>query len=177
MIVRKLNFLIPPDGYKKVETNIYEEDKICAVYLKNKGYCIYINDRENEMFLINTELSPDEFKLDENAGEKEDFINLVKTLLDQIYDGVDIPEYEKQHHEFVFLKIMDLFNTEVVKIIDEDSELYKTIELGFMKFDIDLLNLILNNKPTINTDTSKISKNGSEKDVNSSIKSFKDKFL
>jgi hypothetical protein len=86
--------------------------------------------------------------------------------LDQIYDGVDIPEYEKQHHEFVFLKIMDLFSTEAVEIIDEDSELYKTIELGFMKFDIDLLNLNVNDKPTMNTDTS-----------NSSVKSFKDRFL
>ena len=93
------------------------------------------------MFLINTNLSPDEFKLDQNAGEKEDLINLVKILLDQIYEDVNIPEYEKQHHEFVFLKIMDLFNTEDIEIIDRDSDLYKTIELGFIKFDISLLNL------------------------------------
>lgn len=141
MIVRKLNFLIPPDGYKKVETNIIEENKVCAIYIKDKGYCFYINSKEDDMFLINTDLTPDEFKLDQNAQEKEDFINLVKILLDQIYDGVDIPEYEKQHHEYVFLKIMDLFNNEDIEIIDNDSDLYKKIELGFMKFDIDLLNL------------------------------------
>lgn len=166
MIVRKLNFLMPPGGYRKVETLIHEDNKINAIYLKDKGYCIFINDKKDEMFLINTDIAPDSFKLDENVAEKEEFINLIKTLLDQIYDGVDIPEYEKQHHEFVFLKIMDLFSTEAVEIIDEDSELYKTIELGFMKFDIDLLNLNVNDKPTMNTDTS-----------NSSVKSFKDRFL
>lgn len=166
MIVRKLNFLMPPGGYRKVETVIHEDKKVSAVYLKDKGYCMFISDKEDEMFLINTDVAPEGFKAEENADSKDEFINLVKMLLDQIYDGVDIPEYEKQHHEFVFLKIMDLFNTEAVELIDEDSDLYKTIELGFMKFDIDLLNLAVNNKPTINTDTS-----------NNSLKSFKDKFL
>lgn len=140
MIVRKLNFLMPSDGYDKIAINIYDEKKINTVYLKNKGYCVYIDGKETEMFLINTKLSPEEFKSEEHAGDKEDFINLIKILLDQIYEDIDIPEYEKQHHEFVFLKIMDLFGTESVEIIDKDSDLYKRIELGFMKFDIDLLN-------------------------------------
>lgn len=170
MIVRKLNFLSPPGGYRKVETTIYEESKLCSVHLKDKGYCLFIVGNEDEMFLINTEISPEDFKLEENAKEKEDFINLIKVSLDQIYEGVDIPEYEKQHHEFVFLKMMDLFGTEAVEIIDVDSELYKTIELGFMKFDIDLLNLNVNNKPTINTNTA-----GNNSD--SPVKSFKDRFL
>lgn len=167
MIVRKLNFLMPPGGYRKVETNVYEENAIIAVYLKDKGYCLFINGKEDEMFMINTDISPDDFKLEENADSKQDFINLVKVLLDQIYEGVDIQEYEKQHHEFVFLKLMDLFNTDVVEIIGEDSDLYKTIELGFIKFDIDLLNLNVNNKPTMNTNTNS----------ESPVKSLKDRFL
>lgn len=167
MIVRKLNFLSPPGGYRKVETVIHEDNKLNAVYLKDKGYSVFINDNEDEMFLINTDISPEGFKLEENITEKEEFINLIKGLLDQIYEGVDIPEYEKQHHEFVFLKIMDLFSTEAVEVIDEDSDLYKTIELGFMKFDIDLLNLNVNNKPTMNTNTNS----------DSPVKSFKDRFL
>ena len=166
MIVRKLNFFMPPGGYRKVETMIHEDNKINAVYLKDKGYCIFINDKMDEMLLINTDIAPDSFKLDENLAEKQEFINIIKTLLDQIYEGVDIPEYEKQHHEFVFLKIMDLFSTEAVEIIDDDSELFKTIELGFMKFDIDLLNLNVNNDSKMNANTS-----------NSSVKSFKDRFL
>lgn len=169
MIVRKLNFLSPPGGYRKVETNIYGESNLSAVYLKDKGYCLFIIEKEDEMFLINTDISPEEFKLEENGNEKEDFINLIKMLLDQIYEGVDIPEYEKQHHEFVFLKMMDLFGTEAVEIVDDDSDLYKTIELGFMKFDIDLLNLNVNDKPTINTNT--------VNDSDSPVKSFKDRFL
>lgn len=157
---------MPPGGYRKVETMIHEDNKINAVYLKDKGYCIFINDKMDEMLLINTDIAPDSFKLDENLAEKQEFINIIKTLLDQIYEGVDIPEYEKQHHEFVFLKIMDLFSTEAVEIIDDDSELFKTIELGFMKFDIDLLNLNVNNDSKMNANTS-----------NSSVKSFKDRFL
>lgn len=141
MIVRKLNFLTLSEGYDKISISIYDGKKINAVYLKNKGYCVYIDDKEDEMFLINTKLTPEEFKSEENASDKEDFINLIKILLDQIYGDSDIPEYEKQHHEFVFLKIMDLFSTKDVEIIDKDSELYKIIELGFIRFDIELLKL------------------------------------
>ncbi len=141
MIVRKLNFLTLSEGYDKISISIYDGKKINAVYLKNKGYCVYIDGKEDEMFLINTKLTPEEFKSEENASDKEDFINLIKILLDQIYGDSDIPEYEKQHHEFVFLKIMDLFSTKDVEIIDKDSELYKTIELGFIRFDIELLKL------------------------------------
>ena len=141
MIVRKLNFLTLSEGYDKISISIYDGKKINAVYLKNKGYCVYIDGKEDEMFLINTKLTPEEFKSEENASDKEDFINLIKILLDQIYGDSDIPEYEKQHHEFVFLKIMDLFRTKDVEIIDKDSELYKTIELGFIRFDIELLKL------------------------------------
>lgn len=36
MIVRKLDFLMPFKGYKKVETDIYDEEKISTVYIKNK---------------------------------------------------------------------------------------------------------------------------------------------
>ena len=109
---------------------IYAEQKIPV---PNTGYL--------EKIFFNTKLTPEEFKSEENASDKEDFINLIKILLDQIYGDSDIPEYEKQHHEFVFLKIMDLFSTKDVEIIDKDSELYKIIELGFIRFDIELLKL------------------------------------
>lgn len=140
MIVRKLNFLIPQSGYKKVESIIHDDKKLSVVYVENKGYSVFINGIEDEMFLINTDISPEGFKLEENTSDKTDFINLIKLLLDQIYEDVDIPEYEKQHHEFVFLRIMDLFESDDVESVSNDSELYKLIELGFMKFDIDLLN-------------------------------------
>lgn len=140
MIVRKLDFLMPSKGYKKVETSIYGEEKICAVYIENNGYCIYIENKEDDMFLIKTEIAPEEFKLDENVEDKDDFINIIKLLLDKIYEDMDIPEYEEEHQEFVFLKIMDLFAKNNFELIDKDSDLYKTIELGFIKLDINLLN-------------------------------------
>jgi hypothetical protein len=68
---------------------------------------------------------------------------------------------------------MDLFSTEAVELIDEDSDLYKNIELGFIKFDIDLLNLKVNNEPTINTDTTNSGENSSKRGFDS----FKEKFL
>lgn len=146
MIVRKLNFFSPEEGYKKIEINIHEDKSLCAVYLKNKGYSIFIKDNDADMFLINTELAPDDFKLDENKTEKEECIQIVKILLDEIYANFDIPEYEKEHHEFAFLKIMDLFNTEAVEFLDEDSKLYKLIELGFMKLDVEILKITVNNE-------------------------------
>lgn len=147
MMIRKLSFLMPENAYKKVEVDIYNEEKICVVYVENNGYSIHVNNKENEMFLIKTGISPEEFKSEEYGGDKEDFINLIKLLLNQIYEGSDIPEYEEQHHEFVFLKIMDLFVTNLFEAVDDDSDLHKTIELAFIKFDIDLLNLsVFNNK-------------------------------
>lgn len=137
---------MPSIGYKKVEVDIYEKEKICAVYIENNGYCIYINDQEDDMFLIKTDISPEEFKLEENAEYKEDFINIIKLLLDKIYADIDIPEYEEEHQEFVFLKIMDLFAKNNYELIDKDSNLYKTIELGFIKLDINLLNHDSHNK-------------------------------
>ncbi len=127
-------------GYEKVQIPICGEEKICTVYIKNKGYCIYINGRKNEMFLIKANITPEEFQKKEHASEIEDFINIIKLLLDQIYKETDIPEYEEQHHEFVFLKIMDLFCKNNFELIDHDSDLHKKIELGFIKFEIDLLN-------------------------------------
>ena len=129
---------MPENAYKKVEVDIYNEEKICVVYVENNGYSIYVNNKENEMFLIKTGISPEEFKSEEYGGDKEDFINLIKLLLNQIYEGSDIPEYEEQHHEFVFLKIMDLFVTNLFEAVDDDSDLHKTIELAFIKFDIEL---------------------------------------
>lgn len=146
MIVRKLNFLTPSEGYDKISIEIHDGKKINTIYVKNKGYGVYIEGKEEGMFLINTNLSPEAFKLEENAANKKDFINLIKILLDQIYEGVNIPEYEKKHHEFVFLKIIDLFGTDQVEIIDKDSDLYKDIELGFIRFDIELLKSNLGGK-------------------------------
>lgn len=139
MFVRKLSFLSQNESYKKVKLDIYENKSLILVYIKNKGYSLFSSDGINDMFLINTELSPSDFNLAENAGDKEEFINLVKSLLDEIYADADIPEYEKQHHEFVFLKMMDSFSKNSYENVDIDSELHKTIEWGFMQLEMSMI--------------------------------------
>lgn len=179
MIFRKLNFLSPPEGYKKIEINIHEDKSLCVIYLENKGYSIFVKGNEKEMFLINSNISPDDFNLEENKHDKEEFINLIKVLLDEIYSNFEIEEYEREHHEFVFLKLMDLFNTNLVEVLDDESELYKLIELGFIKFDIDLLNLKVNNQPTINPNTTEKTSTleNISNSIDDSIKEVKEKHL
>ncbi len=139
MFVRKLSYLSPNECYKKVELDIYENKSLNLVYIKNKGYSLFISNKIRDMFLIKTNLSPSDFKLDDNAGDKEEFINLVKSLLDEIYSDADIPEYEKQHHEFVFLKMMDSFNKDSYENIDVASELHETIEKGFQQLELSII--------------------------------------
>ena len=139
MFVRKLSYLSPNECYKKVELDIYENKSVNLIHVKNKGYSLFTSDKIGDMFLIKTNLLPSDFKLDENTGDKEEFINLVKSLLDDIYTGSDIPEYEKQHHEFVFLKMMDSFNKDSCENVDVTSELHKTIEKGFMQLEMSII--------------------------------------
>lgn len=140
MIIRNLNFLVH-DNYSKVEINILENKTLSMIYIENSGYSLIWAENEDikDIFLIKSEIKPQEFKLDENAKEKEDFIDLIHMFLNKIYDGTDIPDYEKQHHEFVFLKIMDSFEKNNVELIDKTSELYRKINEGLMKLDIDVL--------------------------------------
>ena len=140
MIIRNLNFLVH-DQFSKVEISILENKNLGLVYIENSGYSLIWGENEEikDIFLIKSELKPQDFKLEENKKEKEDFIDLLHMFLNKIYDGTDIPEYEKQHHEFVFLKIIDLFEKNEVEYIDKTSELYKTINEGLMKLDIDIL--------------------------------------
>lgn len=176
MFFRNLNFFIPEGGYKKIEINIHDDKKLGAVYLKNKGYSIFIKGNEDDMFLIHSELNPEDFKHEENSNEKEEFITIIKTLLDEIYSNFDIPEYEKEHHEFVFLKIMDLFDTEAAKILEKDSKLYQLIELGFIKLDLEILKITINDELLNESNKEKPSlfKNLSNS-LDVSFKRFKDK--
>ena len=74
---------------------------------------------------------------------------------------------------------MNLFGTDLVEILDDESDLYKQIELGFIKFDIDLLNMDVNNQPTINpnTDEENSTLKNISNSIDDSIKEFKNKHL
>ena len=97
MLVRNLDYLSIPKEFKKVETNIYD----------NKSIALVLKDDEHidSVFLLKTSLTPN--NINEN-NDKEDFINVIKMLLEKVYSEYTIKEYEKQHQEHVFLRLMDM---------------------------------------------------------------------
>lgn len=140
-----MDFLLKRELYE-VKINIFENKDLNFVYVDKKGYALYISDnnQRKDTFLIKTSLSPKEFVLEENKKEKVDFIDLIQLFLSKIYEGSEIPDFEKEHQEFVFLKFIDLFDKGEYTLIDESQELFKLLDNGFMKLDIS--DLLLKNR-------------------------------
>ena len=140
MLVRNLDFLSIPKEFSKVEVDIYDGKSIALVYIDGKGYSLVLkqNDAIDSIFLLKTDILPNTIN---EHHDRQDFINVIKMLLDKIYSVADIKEYEKQHQEHVFLRLMDMLNEgSDVEIITEDtSKIYTDIEKGFMKLEIDIL--------------------------------------
>lgn len=145
MLVRNLDFLSIPKEFSKVEIDIYENQSIALVYIPNKGYSLVLkeNDDIQSVFLLKTDILPNNVN---DHSDREDFINILKMLLDRIYGAADIKEYEKQHQEHVFLRLMDMLNegTDVESISEETSKIYTDIEKGFMKLEIDIMDNKIN---------------------------------
>ena len=145
MLVRNLNFLSIPKEFYKVEIPIYENKAIALVYIEKKGYSLVLkeNDIINSVFLLKTDILPGNVN---DHVDRQDFINVIKMLLDNIYNFSDIKEYEKQHQEHVFLRLMDMINDNngVELISEENSKLYSDIEKGFMKLELDIMDNKIN---------------------------------
>lgn len=156
MLVRNLDFLSIPKEFSKVEVDIYDGKSIALVYIGGKGYSLVLkqNDSIDSIFLLKTDILPNNIN---EHQDKQDFINVIKMLLDKIYSVADIKEYEKQHQEHVFLRLMDMLNDGVdVEIITESSKVYTDIEKGFMKLEIDILENKIN---ALNSSVADVSSN------------------
>lgn len=156
MLVRNLDFLSIPKEFSKVEVDIYDGKSIALVYIGGKGYSLVLkqNDDIDSIFLLKTDILPNNIN---EHQDKQDFINVIKMLLDKIYSVADIKEYEKQHQEHVFLRLMDMLNDGVdVEIITESSKVYTDIEKGFMKLEIDILENKIN---SLNSSVADVSNN------------------
>ncbi|AMD18052.1 hypothetical protein TL18_08485 [Methanobrevibacter sp. YE315] len=157
MLVRNLDFLSIPKEFSKVEIEIYDNKSIALVYIENKGYSLVLkeNGEVDSVFLLKTDILPHNVN---NHADREDFINVIKMLLDKIYSVSDIKEYEKQHQEHVFLRLMDMLTEgdSVEKINEDNSETYKDIEKGFMKLEIDIMDNKIN---ALNSSIANVSNN------------------
>ncbi len=155
MLIKNLDYLSIPKEFSKVEQQIYENYILHIVYIENKGYSTILTENEDiiSIYLLKTKLNPQEIV---NSIDREDFIKVIKELLDIIYKGTDIKEYEKQHQEHVFLKSMDMFseNLDVKFISKENSKLYEIIEKGLIKLEIDIINNKIESLNSIITDLS-----------------------
>lgn len=145
MLVRNLDFLSIPKKFSKVEVDIYDGKSIALVYIDGKGYSLVLKkgDDIDSIFLLKTDILPNNIN---EHHDRQDFINVIKMLLDKIYAVADIKEYEKQHQEHVFLRLMDMLNdgTDVAIITEETSKVYTDIEKGFMKLEIDIMDNKIN---------------------------------
>ncbi len=167
MLVRNLDFLSIPKEFSKVEITIYENKSIALVYINGKGYSLILKNDDviDSLFLLKTDIIPGNVN---EHSDREDFINVIKMLLDKIYAVADIKEYEKQHQEHVFLRLMDMLNegNDVEIISEKTSKIYSDIEKGFIKLELDIMNNKIN---ALNSSISDVSHN-----LDSTVKDIED---
>lgn len=142
MFSKRLDELVLSSELKFSAMEIIENNNIFLVYLLNKGYAIYSDNKDikSELYLINTDITPINYNFDENKGEKEDITNIVSILLDSIYENETINDYDKKHPEYVLNELMNRLNSNA-KYITQKDEIYSKIDDGFLRLELEELKL------------------------------------
>lgn len=140
MFSRRFDYLKLNSKLKKVEIEIAENKKVYLIDVSGEGYAIYSNHGEidSNLYLIKTNISPVNFDLEENKKDKEQFIEIIGALLSKLYEGETLRDYEKKHPEHILMQLMDLLDS-TIEYIDENDDLYKKLDIGFLKLELESL--------------------------------------
>lgn len=142
MIIRRYDELNFNNTLIKSECDVSANQKIGIIYVQKRGYMLFNVENEtwNDFIFIKTMTKPVEYtkeNLDEKIHKnKNDFINLITEILNDIYKDQNIKEYEKKHPEYVFMELFDKLNSAQIEEITPDHKYYKLVEEGFTKIEI-----------------------------------------
>ena len=145
---------LDPEVYKDIDVNKFDlslnalneettEEIASIAMLLSKLY-----DKHKEMIDMVSKGITDKDKYYKKHLEKMKLIYDVynKMLLEKVYSEYTIKEYEKQHQEHVFLRLMDMLTDgdNIELISEENSKIYSDIEKGFMKLELDIMDTKIN---------------------------------
>ncbi len=143
MIIRDLRNLKMNEKLVKVESNVYEDKNIGIVFALNHGFILFdsCNDTWDNIFVIKTLTKPADYTEDMSDKKllenKDEFVQVIQDILNTIYAGADIKEYEKKHPEYIFMELFDRLNNGDVEIIDSTHKYYDEIDEAFLRLDVE----------------------------------------
>lgn len=142
MFSKRLDELIFSSELKFSEMEIIENKNVFLIYILNKGYAIYSDNKDinSELYLIKTDITSINYNSDEKKREKEYMTNIVGILLNSIYENETISDYDKKHPEYVLTELMNRLNSNT-KYITQKDEIYNKIDNGFLRLELEELKL------------------------------------
>lgn len=127
----------------KAETNVYENKNVGIIFVLNYGFVLFDSEDDiwKNMFVIKTLTKPADYTEDATDKKilenKDEFVQLIHDILDKLYDGVEIKEYEKKHPEYIFMELFDKLNNGDVELIDTTHKYYDEIDEAFLRLDLE----------------------------------------
>ncbi|OED30391.1 hypothetical protein [Methanosphaera sp. WGK6] len=139
MIIRNLNYLSLSKASRKTTLEIHDKKHIGLVYIPEKGYALFIDNEhpEENMFLIETSTTPVDLLFNKAyTPEFDQTIYIVEAIFDEIYKDITDDDFEFKDSKNTLAILLDQVN-ESEEILDKNSKLYKIIDNGFLKLDLD----------------------------------------